>query len=55
MLRSDSVVAPARAVVSATITFCTVLMRRLRVELSHPSRGTVRKYTGAMTQWTLKA
>jgi hypothetical protein len=43
MFRSDSVVAPARAVVSATITFWMVLIRRDSVELSQPRRGTVRK------------
>ena len=34
MLRSDSVVAPASAVVSATMTFWIVLMRLLSTELS---------------------
>ncbi len=43
MFRSDSVVAPARAVVSATITLCTSLIFRERTELRRPSRGTVRK------------
>ena len=43
MLRSDSVVDPASAVVSATITFWIFLMRRLRTELRTPSIGTVRK------------
>ena len=46
MLRSDSVVDPASAVVSATITFWICLMRRLSTELSTPSIGTVRKYAG---------
>jgi hypothetical protein len=43
MLRRDSVVDPASAVVSATISFCTVLMRRESVEESQPRSGTVRK------------
>ena len=43
MLRSDSVVEPARAVVSATIVFCTRLMRRESTELSQPRSGTVAK------------
>ncbi len=43
MLRSDSVVDPASAVVSATITFWICLMRRLSTELRMPSSGTVRK------------
>ena len=43
MLRSDSVVEPASAVVSATITFCTRLMRRDSTELSQPRSGTVAK------------
>ena len=55
MLRSDSVVEPARAVVSATICFWMVLMRLLSTELMTPSSGTVRKNTGAMIQWTVKA
>src|SRR5215475_21333 len=48
MLRRDSVVAPASAVVSATMTFWIVLMRRLSSELSPPSNGTVIKNAGAM-------
>jgi len=43
MLRRDSVVDPARAVVSATITRWMVLIFLLRTELSTPSSGTVRK------------
>ena len=43
MLRSDSVVDPASAVVSATMTFWICLMRRLSTELSTPRIGTVRK------------
>ena len=43
MLRSDSVVDPARATVSFTMAVCTVLMRRLRVELKSASRGTQAK------------
>jgi K+ transporter len=43
MFRSDSVVEPARAVVSATMTFWIVLIFRERTELRVPSRGTVRK------------
>ncbi len=43
MLRSDSVVAPASAVVSATITFWIVLILRESTELRIPSTGTVRK------------
>ena len=39
MLRSDSVVAPARAVVSATMTFWIVLILRERTELSEPEQG----------------
>ena len=54
-LRSDSVVEPASAVVSATMTFWICLMRRLSTELSRPRSGTVRKYTGAITQCTLSA
>ena len=55
MFRSDSVVDPARAVVSATIEVWILLMRRLRVELRTPSSGTVRKNAGAMIQCTLRA
>ena len=43
MLRSDSVVDPASAVVSATIFFWMRLMRRDSTELSQPSSGTVAK------------
>ncbi len=43
MLRSDSVVDPASAVVSATMTFWICLIRRLSTELSTPRIGTVRK------------
>ena len=53
MLRSDSVVDPASAVVSVTMTFWIVLIFLLRIELRTPSSGTVRKYTGAITQCTL--
>ena len=52
MLRNDSVVEPASAVVSATICFWIVLMRLLSTELRMPSTGTVRKYTGAISQCT---
>ncbi len=52
MLRSDSVVEPASAVVSLTISVCTFLIRRLRTELSRPSRGTVARKIGAMIQCT---
>jgi hypothetical protein len=55
MLRSDSVVAPASAVVSDTICFCTVLMRLDRTELRKPSIGTVDRYTGAISQCTESA
>ena len=55
MLRSDSVVEPASAVVSATITFWTVLIRRDSTEDSQPSSGTVAKKTGAISQCTLNA
>ena len=55
MLRSDSVVDPARAAVSFTIAVWTVLMRWLSVELSSASTGTHRKYAGAMIQCTLSA
>ena len=55
MLRSDSVVEPASAVVSATITFWTTLIFLLSVELSQPRIGTVRKYAGAITQCTVRA
>jgi hypothetical protein len=53
MLRRDSVVAPASAVVSATMTFWIVLIRLLSTELSPPSSGTVIRKAGAMDQWTL--
>ena len=43
MLRRDSVVAPASAVVSATITFWMTLIFLLSTELSTPRSGTVRK------------
>ena len=43
MFRNDSVVDPARAVVSATIVFWTVLIRRDSTEESQPSSGTVTK------------
>ena len=43
MFRKDSVVAPARAVVSVTIRFWTVLTLRLNRELRLPSSGTVNK------------
>ena len=55
MLRSDSVVDPASEVVSRTICVWIRLMRRLRTELRMPSSGTVARYTGAMSQWTLNA
>ena len=55
MFRSDSVVDPASAVVSATIVFWTTLIRRDSTDESQPSSGTVAKYTGAISQWTLKA
>ncbi len=55
MLRSDSVVEPASAVVSLTITFCTSLIRFESTELRPARTGTVRKYTGAISQCTDKA
>ncbi len=55
MLRSDSVVAPASAVVSPTICFCTVLILRLSTELNPPSSGTVSRYAGATDQCTRAA
>ncbi len=53
MLRSDSVVDPASPVVSRTISTWIRLMRRLSVELSIPSKGTVSSNAGAMTQCTV--
>ncbi len=55
MLRSDSVVEPASAVVSATMTRWIFLIRFESTELRTPSSGTVRRKTGAMSQWTVKA
>src|SRR6185369_10506398 len=55
MLRSDSVVAPASAVVSATMTRWIFLIRRDSRELRTPRTGMVRKKTGAMIQCTVKA
>ena len=52
MLRSDSVVAPARAVVSLTITFWMVFTRLLSEELMNASTGTVSRNAGPMDQWT---
>ena len=53
MLRSDSVVEPASAVVSATITFWIFLIRLRQHRAQHGrAAGTVRKKTGAMTQCT---
>ena len=43
MFRSDSVVAPAKAVVSATMIFWICLILRLNTELKRPSTGTVVK------------
>ncbi len=43
MLRRDSVVDPASAVVSFTIAFWTALIFLLRRELKPPSRGIVNK------------
>ena len=55
MLRSDSVVEPAKAVVSATITFWMFLIRPLNAQLSVPSSGTVARNAGTMTQCTENA
>ena len=55
MFRRDSVVDPASAAVSATIVFWTTLIRRDSTDESQPSSGTVAKYTGAISQCTLKA
>ena len=53
MLRSDSVVEPASAVVSATMTFWIFLIRFDSTELRRPISGTVRRKTGAMSQCTV--
>ena len=55
MLRSDSVVEPASAVVSPTICFWIVLIRLLSTELMMPSTGTVSRNIGAMSQCTVNA
>ncbi len=55
MLRSDSVVAPASAAVSATITFWIVLIRRESTEESRPRTGTVSRKAGTISQCTVKA
>ncbi len=43
MFRSDSVVDPASAVVSATMSLCTALIRLERIETMPPRIGMVRK------------
>ena len=55
MLRSDSVVEPASAVVSATITFWIFLIRFDSTELSTPRTGMVSRKTGAIIQFTVEA
>ena len=55
ILRSDSVVAPASAVVSRTMCFCTSLILRLSTLLNPPSSGTVSRYAGTTLQCTREA
>ena len=51
MLRKDSVVAPASAVVSFTMVFWMTFTRLLSEELMKASTGTVSRNAGAMDQW----
>ena len=53
MLRSDSVVAPASAVVSFTMVFWMDFTRLLNDELMKARTGTVNRKAGAMDQWIL--
>ena len=50
ILRNDSVVEPAKAVVSPKIDFETVLIFLLKNELTTPKIGTMAKNRGAITQ-----